>query len=74
MPQGPTELTPLLGMEEVTPLAMEVVEVEAVEVEAAEVEAVLTAWEEDTTSKAKISYSANTPTRSLEIDRKRESS
>jgi hypothetical protein len=80
--QGQTEQTLPPGMqeeevEEVTPSALEevgAVEAEVVGVEAEEAEAVLQAQEEDPTIMAKISYSANTLTRSLEIDRKHENS
>jgi hypothetical protein len=57
--------------EEVTPLASEeagAVEAEAAGAEVEEAEAVLQVQEEDPIIMAKISYSANTPTRSLEID------
>jgi hypothetical protein len=61
--------------EEATPLALEEAEVVEVEVvEAAEAEVVLQAQEEDPIIMAKTNYSANTLTRSPEIDRKRESS
>jgi hypothetical protein len=74
---GQTEPIPLL-MQEVTleediPLAPEAVEAEVGEAEE-EAEVVLPAQEEDTTIKAKISCSANTPTHLREIDRKHESS
>jgi hypothetical protein len=80
VPQGQTEPTLPPGMleeeaEEATPSALkeaEVVEAEVVEAEVVEV--VLQAQEEDPIIMAKTNYSANTPTRSPEIDRKHESS